>query len=69
MALGSANKRLDYVATRHYFVSGRCPYGVYEADYERVAATEKRNIDIRYWRLEYGQRGECDSSIESRGVG
>lgn len=69
MVLGSANKRLGYDATAHYFVSRRCLYGFYGADYERVAAKKNRKLDIRYGGLEYRERGQCDSSIESRGVG
>lgn len=69
MALGSANKRLGYDTTRHYFLARRCAYGIYAAKYERVAATEEGNIDIRYWRPERRQRQQCDSSIESRGMG
>ena len=46
MALGPAVKRLDQDATIHYFISRRCVYRVYGADYERMAATEKGHIDI-----------------------
>lgn len=46
MALGPANKRLGYNDKTYYCVSRRRADGVYDANNERVAATEERDFDI-----------------------